>query len=112
MLNSIIWWDFFSNSNLTDDNYYTSKIKSYMVENKDKYIYSLEIPGAKELKIIMKEKCLHISGVKRGEKFLRRLNLTKNIDCKKISSKYVNGILEIYLPKKEELEVEIPIKVK
>jgi len=62
-----------------------------------------------------------VTEMKEGEKFLRRefvakelkrtFNLPDTIDIKAIGAEYVNGILTVNLPKKEEAKPQAPRKV-
>ena len=92
--------------------------------------FDIEIaaPGInkEDFKIELHENTLSISGEHRTEKehkdghythneffysnFARSFTLPEGVDTDKIGAKYENGILQLTLPKKEELKVEKAIK--
>lgn len=94
-------------------------------ESDEKYMVEVSLPGFKpeDVNLEFKDKCLHISSMKREEKleegecflhreiggrsFHRVIPFEKTIDEKKIKAKYENGILIIELfktePKKEKI---------
>jgi HSP20 family protein len=99
-------------------------------EDKEKYIIDVEVPGIekKDLKLSIREGNLIISGEKTEEKkkegesylrveriygnFMRSVNLPEEVDSSKITARYSNGVLKIFLPKieKEKIkEVEVTI---
>jgi len=100
-------------------------------ENKDDYVFRLEVPGlAKEdIKIEFDQSTIKIRGEKLEEKGVNRENchrvesfsgsfersfvLPKDVDAQKISAEMKNGILELRVPKIEEKKARaIPITVK
>lgn len=102
-----------------------------LLEQKDKYIVRVEIPGVKkeDVKVAVQDGMLIIQGkrvqpelpegadVLRNEiiygEFSRSIILPPKADLDKISARYVDGILEISIEKKEEEKSkEIAIEVK
>ena len=101
-----------------------------MYEEKDKYVVKAELPGMKkdEIEVSITDNVLTIKGERKAEEerkesnyycceryygsFLRSINLPGNVDAKKISAGYKDGILEISLPKTaEEKEKKIEVKI-
>ncbi len=101
-----------------------------MYEEKDKYVVKAELPGMKkdEIEVSITDNVLTIKGERKAEEekkesnyycceryygsFLRSINLPGNVDTKKISAGYKDGILEISLPKtEEEKEKKIEVKI-
>jgi len=100
-----------------------------IAENDDNFRIELAAPGwAKaDFNIELDNAVLTISAkkeaveAKEGEKFLRRefvakelkrtFNLPETIDVEGLSAAYVNGILTLTLPKKEEAKPQAPRKV-
>lgn len=93
-------------------------------ETKDGYHLELNAPGRKkeDFKIQLEKGILEISFEKKEEKetkdyitikrefgfesFKRSFTLDSNINTEKIEAKYENGILLIFLPKKDEVKVQ------
>src|SRR5579871_2051904 len=89
-------------------------------ETKDAYHLELSVPGrAKEdFKINVDNKLLTVSYEKKEEKkqedyktvkrefsyrsFKRSFNLDENVDANNIQAKYENGLLKLFVPKKEQ----------
>ena len=99
-----------------------------IVEHKDKYVVSMDIPGIneKDINIELKDSLLTVSGERKEEKvsedatvyksekrygtFSRTFNVA-DVDEEKISAEYKNGVLNITLPKKKEKQArKISIK--
>jgi len=102
-----------------------------MEETNDDYQISIELPGMKkdEVKLTFHDGTLSISGEKKaGEevkdgkyhrferrygKFCRNIDIPSNIVSDKISAEYLDGVLNVTLPKTEEVKPkEIQVKVK
>ncbi|HLT06548.1 MAG TPA: Hsp20/alpha crystallin family protein [Cyclobacteriaceae bacterium] len=95
-------------------------------ESKDDYQVELAVPGmAKEdFSIKLDDNLLSISSTKTGETtkedhaytrkefsyqaFERRFTLPEDVDTEKISASYVNGVLQIHIPKREEAKPQPP----
>jgi HSP20 family protein len=90
-----------------------------IAENESSYIVCADIPGVKkeDITVEVDGNCVSISAEtsstkeeKQGEtiiqserhygKFFRSFTLEKNIDDSKVAAKYVDGVLELTLPKK------------
>ena len=102
-----------------------------IVEDKDKYILSLDLPGIKkeDVKIAFTNGQLTISGERKQENetkdakyhriersygaYYRSFTLPEKIKESEISAEFENGMLKIEVPKSEEVKPkEIEIKVK
>jgi HSP20 family protein len=100
-------------------------------EDDDKYTVTVEVPGIdkKDLKIRIKENSLLIEGEKKeeakeeGESYLRversygnfrrAFSFASDLDEKKVSAEFKDGVLIVTLPKSEkEKPKEIEVKVK
>jgi HSP20 family protein len=97
-------------------------------ETNDSYIVSADLPGIKkeDIEINLKDNTLTVTGEKKYEaksdkdnyvrverkygKFLRRVSLSENVDKGKIKATYKDGVLEIKIPKREEVATK-PVKV-
>ena len=90
-----------------------------VAEENDKLLVRVEVPGMKQedLKINYEDGLLTISGERQFERtetrnyhrieraygsFVRTFSLPRSVDASKISANYVNGVLEIEIPKLEE----------
>jgi HSP20 family protein len=99
-------------------------------ETEKNYIFRAETPGLKkeDVKISVKDNVLTLSGEKKSEErqesstyhrvergygsFQRTYSITKPIQADQISANYKDGLLEIVVPKAEEIKPkEIEIKV-
>ena len=99
-------------------------------ETKDDVVISVELPGMKkdEIKVMVQDNVLTIRGEKRQEKeekdtnyhriershgfFTRSFSLPTTMKADEIKATYDNGILQVELPKAEEVKPkEIPIAV-
>lgn len=99
-------------------------------ETNDAYKVAFDLPGIEkeDVKVTFEENTLTVSGERKSEtrsedsnyhrvervqgSFCRTLRLPKNVDAQKIAANYKNGVLEITLPKAEEVkpkEIEINI---
>jgi HSP20 family protein len=104
---------------------------SDIVENKDSFVISVELPGLKkeDVKVTLQNSMLTISGEKKVESetkehtyhrversygsFYRSFELPTPVDSGKIQADFKDGILKINLPKQEEAKPkEIAISVK
>jgi HSP20 family protein len=101
------------------------------IEGEDSYLVKVELPGVEEedITVTLADGNLEIKGEKKEEKeeeteltycserrygsFSRVVELPSGVDGEKVTAKFKNGILEIHLPKKEEVKPkEVKIKVK
>jgi HSP20 family protein len=91
-------------------------------ETKDDYLVQLDLPGMdkKDVKIKVEDNFLVISGERKSENkvddekyhrverfsgsFNRSFRLYKDVDPSKIKAKFENGVLEISIPKAEEVK--------
>ena len=99
-------------------------------ETKDAYHVQLDLPGLDrdDVKVKFEENILTLSGERKYEtrndekefrhiervygKFTRSLRLAKDVDAQKIQASFKNGVLDITLPKAEEVKPkEIEIKI-
>lgn len=102
-----------------------------IVETKDAYIVRAEIPGMdeKDISIEIENNVLTLKGERRIEtkteekdfrriernygQFFRSFTLPPNVHTEKITATYVNGIIEVIVPKKEETKPKkISLEVK
>src|SRR5512142_1129150 len=90
-----------------------------VAEEGDKILVKVEVPGVneKDLKINFEDGLLTVSGERQFERkdernyhriertygsFVRSFNLPRSVDAGAIKANYLNGVLEIEIPKKEE----------
>jgi len=90
-----------------------------VAEETDKIVVKVEVPGMNEndLKVSFEDGLLSVSGERQFERkddrnyhriertygsFVRTFSLPRSVDAQKISANYVNGVLEIEIPKLEE----------
>ena len=90
-----------------------------VAEETDKIVVKVEVPGMNEndLKVNFQDGLLTVSGERQFERkddrnyhriertygsFVRTFSLPRSVDANKISASYVNGVLEIEIPKLEE----------
>ena len=90
-----------------------------VAEETDKIVVKVEVPGMNEndLKVSFEDGLLTVSGERQFERkddrnyhriertygsFTRTFSLPRSVDAQKISASYVNGVLEIEIPKLEE----------
>src|SRR5436305_2785839 len=90
-----------------------------VAEEKDKILVRVEVPGMNEndLKVSFEDGLLTVSGERQFERnddrnyhriertygnFTRTFSLPRTVDANAISAQYVNGILEIEIPKLED----------
>ena len=90
-----------------------------VAEETDKIVVKVEVPGVdqKDLKVNFEDGLLTVSGERQFERkdernyhrieraygsFVRTFSLPRTVDANAIHATYVNGILEIEIPKKEE----------
>ena len=104
---------------------------SDIVENKDSFVISVELPGLKkeDVKVTLQNNMLTISGEKKVESetkehtfhrvertygsFFRSFEMPVPVDSGKIQADFKDGILKINLPKQEEAKPrEIAISIK
>jgi len=95
-------------------------------EGEDGYLLELAVPGMdkKDFKINLDQDVLTISSDKKEEasedrkqytrqefsyhSFERRFNLPEDVDSEKIAANYVNGVLSIEIPKRDEAKPQPP----
>jgi HSP20 family protein len=101
-----------------------------LVENKDAYDLSMDLPGMdqKDIHLAIQENALTISGERvaeeKGEedgvrhterawgRFSRSIRLPENVDASKVNADYKAGVLQVSLPKAEEAKPQkIEVKV-
>jgi HSP20 family protein len=94
-----------------------------VVERDNEFVVQAEMPGIRkeDIEITLEQGVLTISGESRSEKeekegerivrqerrygkYIRSLRLGKDIDDKKVKANYRDGILELVLPKQEEVK--------
>ena len=94
-----------------------------VIERKDDYVVRTEIPGARkdDIEVSVEDGVLTISAetkseteAKHGERvlrqerrfgrYLRSLRLDKTVDDKQVKASYKDGVLELVLPKAEEVK--------
>lgn len=90
-----------------------------VAEERDKIMVKVEVPGMneKDLKVSFEDGLLTVSGERQFERkddrnyhriertygsFVRTFSLPRRVDVSKITASYVNGVLEIEIPKLEE----------
>jgi HSP20 family protein len=90
-----------------------------VAEEQDKIVVKVEVPGMNEndLKVHFEDGLLTVSGERQFERkddrnyhriertygsFVRSFSLPRSVDANKIAASYVNGVLEIEIPKLEE----------
>jgi HSP20 family protein len=112
---------FFGRFNFVDDQTTGSKWAPPVdvAEESDKLLVRVEVPGMdqNDLKIHYEDGLLTVSGERQFERkdtrnyhriersygtFVRTFSLPRSVDATKITANYVNGILEIEIPKLEE----------
>lgn len=111
--------DFFTGFNTPE---FKNIIPVNIMESNDAFILDVIAPGMSidDFKITLENNLLTVSVEKvnetkedsvkeirseyRNRTFNRSFNLDKNIDGEKIEAKYVNGVLTLNLPKKEEVK--------
>lgn len=99
-------------------------------ENENEFILEIAAPGLnkEDFNIDLKGSSIHISAKKSEEKsetkenyksrefnfsnFKRSFRLPENTDIDQINAEYVNGVLNVSLPKKEHAKKAVEIKVK
>lgn len=123
--------DRFFNESLsrTGGSQYSFVPKVDIVENEKSFEIHVAVPGMNkdDFKIDLNDNLLTISGERKFTKekkennyhsietqfgtFLRSFSLPENVDGARISASYVNGILEINVPKDEKKTLKTAIKV-
>jgi HSP20 family protein len=90
-----------------------------VAEEGDQILVKVEVPGVdqKDLKVSFEDGLLTISGERQFERkddrnyhrieraygtFVRTFNLPRSVDASAIKASYVNGVLEVEIPKREE----------
>lgn len=90
-----------------------------VAEEGDKIVVKVEVPGIneKDLKVTFEDGLLTVSGERQFERkdernyhriertygsFVRTFTLPRNVDGAKIAASYVNGVLELEIPKRED----------
>jgi HSP20 family protein len=71
----------------------------------------LKIEAKKEMKTKVETEKEYLSEIKSG-KYERKFKLANGIDSENIEATYENGVLELKVPKKQEKEKQIEIKIK
>ena len=126
------WFDNFLNSDLRlSDDISTVHPVVNVEETENEYLISAELPGMekKDINISIEDNVLSISGEKKSEiksedknyhrfersygKFYRSFELPHSVDRENIDASYINGVLNVSLPKAEEAKPkQIEVKVK
>ena len=93
-----------------------------IIEEKDQYVLKADLPGIKkeDIKISVQDDILSIEGERQVEsvteesqvhryertfgRFTRSLNLGSKVDVAKIKANYKDGVLELFVPKSEEVK--------
>ena len=93
-----------------------------IIEEKDQYVLKADLPGLKkeDIKISVQDDILSIEGERQVEsvteesqvhryertfgRFTRSLNLGSKVDVAKIKANYKDGVLELFVPKSEEVK--------
>jgi len=104
-----------------------------ILETKDAIVIKAEIPGMneKDIKVEIENNVLTLEGERKFEKettekdyrriersygkFLRYFTLPTNVAADKINATYTNGLLEVFIPKKEEAKprtINVDVKKK
>ncbi len=102
-----------------------------ILETKDNYIVRAEIPGMdeKDISVEIENGVLTLKGERKFEakteekdfrriersygQFLRSFTLPQNVNTDKITAAYVNGVIDVIIPKKEEAKPKkITLEVK
>src|ERR1043166_9050124 len=75
-----------------------------VAEETDKIVVKVEVPGMNEndLKVSFENGVLTVSGERPYGSFVRSFSLPRSVDANRIAANYVNGVLEIEIPKLEE----------
>jgi len=81
--------------------------EDFKIDLNDNY---LTVSGERKLNRELKEENFHSVETQYGT-FSRSFSLPENVDATKISAKYVNGILELNIPKDEKKVLKSTIKV-
>ncbi len=114
--------------NDTRDEQYCGCVPSNVIENEKEFRLELSIPGfsKEEVKISFQKNILTVKSEKsetndetvkylsRGfsaRNFEKRFELSKHINTDHISANFNNGVLEIMLPKKEEVLEKAPVEI-
>lgn len=80
----------------------------------DKNGIKVELPGVKscDLEVTVEGKQLHVNGKNRhGKNFNYVYSISGNVNADKISAKFYDGLLEIELPKKEDISSKRRIEI-
>ena len=93
-----------------------------IIEEKDQYVLKADLPGIKkeDIKISLQDDILTVEGERKSEtvsedkqvhrlersygRFTRSLNLGAKVDSSKIKANYKDGVLELIVPKFEEVK--------
>jgi HSP20 family protein len=124
--NDLFERDFFHGDESTTVSCWTPATDIY--ESKDEYVFNVELPGISkdDVNIEFENGIFSINGARKEEKevkeenvhrvegcygsFSRSFRLPKNVNDKKISARMKDGILEVKIPKAEEVKAKsIPI---
>lgn len=93
-----------------------------VIEEKDQYILKADLPGIKkeDIKVSLEDNILTVEAERKSEaesqdkkfhriertygRYQRSLNLGANVDASKIKANYKDGVLELTVPKAEEVK--------
>lgn len=100
--------------------------KSNLIEVDDKYIIEMAVAGLNksDLSISLEDSKLTIEGAKKSKydnakyhikelssrSFKKTITLPSTVDKDKITSRFTDGVLEVFIPKKDEKEIQDSIK--
>ena len=124
------WFDEFFGNRTMADNQSGWIPRADVHENDNSFIVHLDLPGVdkNDVKVKFEDDTLVVSGERKQESttdeknfhrvervygsFTRSISLPKQVNAEKVSATFKNGVLEINLPKTEEVKPkEIEIKV-
>ena len=107
-------------SRLLAENYRSIAVD--VIEEKEQYILKADMPGIKkeDIKVSLEDNILTIEAERKSEaeaqdkqihriersfgRYQRSLNLGTNVDAGKIKANYKDGVLELFVPKSEEVK--------
>ena len=93
-----------------------------VIEEKDQYVLKADLPGIKkeDIKVTLEDNILTVAAERKSEaetqdkqihrsertygRYQRTLNLGANVDAGKIRANYKDGVLELIVPKSEEVK--------
>jgi HSP20 family protein len=122
--------DLFRNLNVNDsfDSFYCGCVPANVSENEKDFTIELSVPGysKEEIRIQVEKNMLTIRSEKKENQetqgktlvkeftfrsFERKFILPKSVNADQITAVFNNGILEVLLPKKEEVAEKAPVEI-